>query len=196
MVLLFVGSQFPPILVDCCVRAGTLLPNCSPWELSWGSGAIQQRQRRRQQRRSRCPDFVSLGGPSVSREHRLPRPPGRPITRRRVVRDRCATSTPPPTPAMPGPCCAGCVPRWCLRPPRPHGAGHAPAAFHSAPQGPPRPPGGLAWVARSPGSLGHRWLVAGGGPAAAALASAGVCDMVAFLVGPQQPDSFRTYGRY
>ena len=50
MVLLVVRSQLPPLLVDCCVRAGTLRPDHPSWELSWGPGAIQQRQRRRQQR--------------------------------------------------------------------------------------------------------------------------------------------------
>ena len=50
MVLLVVRSQLPPLLVDCCVRTGTLRPDHPSWELSWGPGAIQQRQRRRQQR--------------------------------------------------------------------------------------------------------------------------------------------------
>ena len=50
MVLLLVRSQLPPLLVDCYVRTGTLRPGRPSWELSWGPDAIQQRQRRRQQR--------------------------------------------------------------------------------------------------------------------------------------------------
>ena len=110
----------------------------------------------RHQRRSGCPPSVSPDDRYVLHGHRLPRPPGL----RWAVSDlhaRTTLATPGQAPLRRP------APRWCARPPRPHGTGPAPAATDSVPRGPPRPPGGLARAMRSPESREHRWRARGGG---------------------------------
>ena len=103
---------------------------------------------------------------------RPPRPQPRPRDAGRVP-SRCTVGRASVVPAAAAPTQHGSRP--CGRPLSPRGA--------------PRTPGGLARACgrrRAWGTVGE--------PAAAALASASVCDMAVFLVGTQQPDSFRTCG--
>ena len=81
------------------------------------------------------------------------------------------------------------APRWCPLPPRPHSTGPAPADAHSA-------LGGLRVhraVLLGPRGRQRAGALSASRPAAAAR-SVTVCMPAVFLVGTQQPDSFRTYG--
>ena len=135
------------------------------------------------------PPCVSPDDPCVSRRHPLPRPPGRLI----APTARCATSAPATTPAR----------RWASLVPlhrrlrRGDARGRRAHTARAPPlRTPTQPLGGLRVhraVLRGPRGRRRGWGTVGE-PAAAALASASVCDMAVFLVGTQQPDSFRTYG--
>ena len=170
MVLLVVRSHLPPLLVDCCVRTGTMRPDHPSWELSWGPGAIQQRQRRRQQRVAldaliSCLRAALLfrAAPSSLSAGQAQRTAARGARSMRDLHARTHVHT-------------ARAPLRQLRAEvvRAAGAvGPAPAAAHSTRRRPPCPPGGLAQVARSLGSLGHRWWACGGG----ARLRAGVRDM-------------------
>ena len=163
MVLLVVRSQLPPLLVDCYVRTGTLRPGRPSWELSWGPDAIQQRQRRRQQRVAldaliSCLRAALLfrAAPSSLSAGQAQRTAARSA---RSVRDLHAR-THVRTARAPLRQLRAAVVR---APARPYDVGPAPAADHSARRRPPCPLSGLAQVARSLGSLGQRWWACGGG---------------------------------
>ena len=154
----------------------------------FGPGAIQKQQHQRQQRRSGYPPSVSPSDPCVSRGT-LPPPAGPSHRARGAARDlqarNHARATPGRVPFYAG--CAVVVP-----------AAAAPTRHGPCPNGRPLSPSGTSASARR--SCSGR-AVAGelGAPVADARRRRSPprprAFVVVFLVGTQQPDSFRTYGR-
>ena len=126
--LLFVESPLPhPMLVDCCVRAGTIRCDSIVTPGSFhGDQAPPSNS-------SSDASSVALDALFSCLRFRadtvFPARRAGPSRRRLAVCDRRATSTPTPRPLTPGPRCAGRA-GVVGRPPRPHGAG--------PPLGPPR----------------------------------------------------------